>query len=826
MNLEKVIIKSQVNEAFARTIVTQELLNDSSQPAEFSTHYYNYNRGLLFSSFNVQIGESLKVSSKVIKENKAEEKYIDAISSGNAAILTTTDKKDKNKIITHIGNIPPKQKVTFVSEFIELIDSTNNYHEFKLFDFNNLPMLYTYEDDKINYNIIEYETEIKTQTKIDKIEKREITDKLIIKEENFDQEKNLFKIIFEYKRNENYNDKLLDDFDYMSLYENKICFKLNLNYNIILFSQSSIKNKNEQNFLLKYRINEENNDKNKIEENLKLNPALFILLINKSFFEQKVNEVIEAFHLFFHSIPAGSYYQIISDFSPYDNIPKEYNLENITESLSMIKNVHNIKNKTENNLLEQLKYIDNCKNQYDKISLPKNIFVFTNEEYNNEIDILNLIEKLSKDFSIHSFGNKSNENFIKKAGIIGKENYTIIESDDKINKIIINELNNISIPFIYNFNINSELDDIILNKINNLNEIMSPNITYNFDYITKEKIDNKKIFNFVIKYNQNRKDFILRYKLEYIELPSGEDLSKLIIYDYILNNKDLSEEERIKLAINYQIFMEGTSLFAEAELSEKIVTPMIFHKGNQINDDNNIEDHPILDINYGPIREEVDDDLDAKLRDINNNNNIINDSIEKSNKYNEPQKDDQQKNIGTSSNNLKNNEDNFDEMLLGPYSNLNDSVKQNQVIKESQDDQQKNIGASSNSLEYGEDLDKMLRSLNKINDSQNEKQNDQANDVEEINNFIYLQNILEGFWDINSKTLFVKNKYKNEFDLLKKINIDDITAITILVIYYLRKDYLFEIYDEYIMILKKAQLFIKNKTGYSYENIIKKAGFE
>ena len=115
MNLEKVIIKSQVNEAFARTIVTQELLNDSSQPAEFSTHYYNYNRGLLFSSFNVQIGESLKVSSKVIKENKAEEKYIDAISSGNAAIFTTTDKKDKNKIITHIGKILPKQNVIFVS---------------------------------------------------------------------------------------------------------------------------------------------------------------------------------------------------------------------------------------------------------------------------------------------------------------------------------------------------------------------------------------------------------------------------------------------------------------------------------------------------------------------------------------------------------------------------------------------------------------------------------------------------------------------------------------------------------------------------------------
>ena len=61
-----------------------------------------------------------------------------------------------------------------MSKFIQLIESTNNYYEFQLFDFNNLPMSYTYEDDKINYNIIEYETEIKTQTKIDKIKKKKL----------------------------------------------------------------------------------------------------------------------------------------------------------------------------------------------------------------------------------------------------------------------------------------------------------------------------------------------------------------------------------------------------------------------------------------------------------------------------------------------------------------------------------------------------------------------------------------------------------------------------------------------------------------------------
>lgn len=85
-----------------------------------------------------------------------------------------------------------------------------------------------------------------------------------------------------------------------------------------------------------------------------------------------------------------------------------------------------------------------------------------------------------------------------------------------------------------------------------------------------------------------------------------------------------------------------------------------------------------------------------------------------------------------SSNSFKNEED-LDRMLRSP-NNLNNSVKQSQVIKESQDDQQKNIETSSINSENEEDLvinlERMLRSLNKMNNSHNEKQNNKAIDVE------------------------------------------------------------------------------------------------
>ena len=57
----------------------------------------------------------METSSKVIKIEKAEEKFTDSNSSGNSAIFTSIDKYDKNKIIVHIVNIPPNEELIFKS---------------------------------------------------------------------------------------------------------------------------------------------------------------------------------------------------------------------------------------------------------------------------------------------------------------------------------------------------------------------------------------------------------------------------------------------------------------------------------------------------------------------------------------------------------------------------------------------------------------------------------------------------------------------------------------------------------------------------------------
>ena len=70
---------------------------------------------------------------------------------------------------------------------------------------------------------------------------------------------------------------------------------------------------------------------NKEKECIKLKPGLFIILVDQRFYStnKEIFYLDDALRIFFNSIPAGSYYQLISDYYPYDSTPKEYNQENI-----------------------------------------------------------------------------------------------------------------------------------------------------------------------------------------------------------------------------------------------------------------------------------------------------------------------------------------------------------------------------------------------------------------------------------------------------------------------------------------------------------------
>ena len=91
---------------------------------------------------------------------------------------------------------------------------------------------------------------------------------------------------------------------------------------------------------------------------------------------------------------------------------------------------------------------------------------------------------------------------------------------------------------------------------------------------------------------------------------------------------------------------------------------------------------------------------------------------------------------------------------------------------------------------------------------------------------INTQDFVIGCWDINDKTMIIKEKYEKEFGLLKNIknkNIDDKIAITIIIIYFIRKEHS-DLLNELIMIIKKGKIFIHDKTKETYEYFIKEIG--
>jgi uncharacterized protein YegL len=916
MQKAEINICSKVNEVFAKTLVTHKILNNSDKPIELEVYIDRYSDNNIFSSFEAQIGDSKRVKSKVIKEEKAEVKYTDSVASGNAAIYTIIDKEDKNKIIVHIGNIPPKEELTFISEFIQYIESANNSYEYEFL--RNVPLMKNKGDDIPN-DIIKGILEIETKSKIIDINKKFLFDKMIIEEEKHDKGKNSFTMKYKYKIDsikENTEEFQLNFFlNNFSSYNSKPFYisasKLlfNLESNNALFYQNSLKNKDEQSFIFNYKITDnKNSSSNKNKEDIKLNPALFIFLIDQSgsMSGSPIKVASKALLLFLQSLPAGSYYQIIgfgSKYKIYDNIPKEYNQKNLQKSIEIVENLKGDMGGTD--IYAPLEYIYKSKN-YEKVLLPRNIFLLTDGEINDKKETLALIEKNSNEFSVYSFGigNDFDEDLIKNAGIVGKGNYSFCKDIKGLNQIIVSNLNDICTSFINNFDINSNLDSINLYNTRNIDRVMKQNKIYRFDYITKEKISKKKI-NFTIKYTQNKEDIVKKYEIEPIELPPGEELSKLIIYNKILKSE--SEEDKIKLALKYQLFIEGTSLFTEIELSGKIIeamekreikhekkktTPTAPQRGIKLKkkESNNSKTQKMLDDKIA--------ENEIKLNDLEARTNALEDEAREKLKtgdkagakrilLKQEKLIDQMKQIegamammeeqkmmldntlqmrdvmsaikcgsvavkesskGMSVEDLENMEDiKPDQEELNEFFKeydkydsdfVNDKLEQLERECEGKDIPMIPMAAMAGCNE--DDLNQFLACDSepiKIKEEKKEKEmakktekkeslNLDLKNKEDVMKIINCQDFVNGYWDINDKTKNVKNKYEKEFKLLKKLkNIDDILAMTIIIIYFINKEHK-ELLDELLMILKKAKIYIQDKVGDSYENIIIKAGIK
>ena len=763
--MSKVIteVNSTVNELFAKSIVTQKFSNPTDNPIELKI-YIIKNDKLLFSSFKCKIGDNVEVKSKVIKKEKAEVKYTDSIASGNAAIFVSQDPENENRTIINMGNIPPKNEVIFTTEFIHLIEASEKY-EFELF--RNLPIFKGGEDIYQNSEL-KGKIQISAKNEIINIEKKILMKNLKITEEKYINDKKTNYIIL-------YEIDQLPEFswyNYEYIPSSKIYFDSINNKPFIYCQESSL---NETNYILNYRYKKE---KSENDEEIS-HPAIFIFLLDQSgsMSGERIKIASKALELFIQSLPAGSYYQIIgfgSDYKVYEDAPKEYNIDNIKNSLEMIKKLGADLGGT--NIEGPLKYIYDSDSKYEKIKLPRNIILLTDGEAWDKEKGLILIEKNNSKFMLHSIGigNDFDEDLIKNAATLGKGNYNFCKDLDNLNNIIASEINKATSSYVTNIEIKSNLDE--KNKIKNtFPNILRDNSLINLYYILDNNIDN---INLNIKYDDKEIDKTIEnnYKIIPEILEKGDDLSKLIIYNYINNDKNISEDEKIKLALKYQIFIKNTSLFAEINFSEKITEEMKLKIIGK-KEDNIIpilrREERYLECCYQACCDEdecCDYDYDECCDGDDEDCCYM--------KCSSPPKAHYE--------NYKNN-----------FSDKNEDIK---------------FDFGSASFEKN----KIIKKEEKLD----------LNEKESIMKMVGTQNFVEGFWEENEYTKEIKNKYQKEYEQIKGIknkNMNDNIALTILIIYFLNKEHP-NLMSELIMIIKKAKQFISKQTKDNYDNIIKEIG--
>ena len=756
MSLVSVEINSNVNELYAKTNVTQKFKNKNNDPIELKIYIYK-NDNLIFSSFKAKIGDSITVKSKIIKKEKAEIKYSDSISSGNAAIFVAEDPLDQQRLIINMGNIPANEEVIFITEFIQFVESSKIY-EFELL--RNLPIFYGGAGE-IQNNDLKGKINIYTKNKIIKIEKNILMKELKINEEKYlNEDKNNYFISYEIEKLPTFSRYHWDDY----IPSSKILFELEFTHNShepLVYCQKSLLNKDELNYIIHYI----NKIKISNENSLKINPGIFIFLIDQSgsMSGNSINIASKGLKLFLQSLPAKSYYQIIgfgSKFIAYDETPKEYTQENIQKSLVFIDYLN--ANLGGTDIYSPLKYVFDSYKIYDMINLPRNIFLLTDGEIENKKKTLDLIYENNTKYNIYSIGigNNFDEDLIKNVGIIGKGGYNFCKEIEEMNKVIIKELNRAISPFNSNINIKSSLDSENLIKNQSIPNVMKDNDTFNLNYIicNNKESNNDKIY-IDINYLDNEEKIEKKYEAIPYYLPEGEELSKLIINNYLKNN-NLEEEKETELALKYQLLGKNTSLFAEIELSDSI-SGEIKEKilGNKENNQ--------ITINK-PKDKIIDEDLYSRcICSYGVDDDLYSRSLFT---------------YGMSTNDMYNQGINCMKMMMNFMNKMN----------------------------------------NKIDPLEMEKKIS-LNDKDDIMKMINTQDFINGFWDDNEYTKIIKEKYKKEYNLLKEIkniNITEKVAITFLIIYFVNKEHP-DILDELILIIKKAKIFILNETKETYENIIK-----
>ena len=593
-------IETELNEFYAQTHVTQYYINKSNRIIELILKFPS-NPKIQFSKFVLELNGK-KIVSKILEKEKAEEKYSDAIASGNSGIISSkTDKYIK----VNIGNINPNDIVKLTTEFIQFITSEDMSYCYETM--SSYPII---NGKNCNLKGVKEKIVLNTHSKLTRLITLGLAKNV---DKIFNESKNQCIISFNLKKKKAYDcikilfrTESMNNLNCISQYDpvnNETSCILSMLYskNKIPISTSNEIDTNENyNYYEMYQKNLINN-----------NPSLFIFIIDQSgsMSGKPIELVREMLNFFMKSLPKNSFFQIIgfgSNIKFINKKPLIYTEENVNKTIEKIENLEADLGGT--NLFFPLKAIFREDN-YKDINLGRNVFILTDGETSDDQRCLNIIAKNNDKFRVHSFGIGSyyDKKFIKKCGKLGKGSYNFVNDVSNISSVVIQALNKSLRSYLYDVkftlkNINYEYVYSPINNICYQDEII------NYYFIAKDKLNENELkldFECYDKGKFMKKECIFKNN-HILKDKEGDIISKIIIGN-ILNDKNaknnITKENNIKLSIKYNVVSEFTSLFGKIE-SDKAT---IDEKGLKVIEQNYIDDRSNDNINIGKKGEKVSD---------------------------------------------------------------------------------------------------------------------------------------------------------------------------------------------------------------------------
>ena len=128
--MSKVDIKSELRGATASTNVELTYTNPNAENALECTYVFPMEKTTLLAKFEAIIDDKT-VETKVMRKEKAQERYEDAIAGGNAAVIAERKKKDETMTIK-LGNLLPGQSATLKIHIVSQLEVIGGHYAFIL----------------------------------------------------------------------------------------------------------------------------------------------------------------------------------------------------------------------------------------------------------------------------------------------------------------------------------------------------------------------------------------------------------------------------------------------------------------------------------------------------------------------------------------------------------------------------------------------------------------------------------------------------------------------------------------------------------------------